>query len=126
MAKIPVVLRQKCGDFFLYLAHRSRGVEAGYYLTYLVYEKLGKVLCYLAWLLFCQVFVEGVSLVAVNLHLLETWKLRAVRVLAELVYHLVGTGARLCRLVRGEVQYLKALSMILFIQGLQVGILRGE
>ena len=121
-----VILSQKCVDFLLYFAHRGGGAVAGYHFSDLVYEELGEVLCYLPGLLLCEVFVERICIGTINLHLLEAWEFRAVRVLAELVYHLIGTGTRLRGLVRGEVQNLKTLGVILAIQGLQVGILWGE
>lgn len=77
-------------------------------------------------LLFLEILEQGVSIIAVNLHLLETREFSSIVELAELMYRLVGTGSLLPKLVAREVKNLKSLAMIFLIEFFQFLILRSK
>ena len=77
-------------------------------------------------LLCLEELIERVSVVAVDLDLLELWELGAVGELAERVDALVGARCLLAKLIAGEVENLEALGMVFLIEFLQFLILRGE
>ena len=54
-------------------------------------------------LLLFKVLVQRVSIVAINLYLLETWKFGAISQLAKLVNALVCAGSLLSKLIAREV-----------------------
>ena len=76
--------------------------------------------------LLLEVFEEGVGVVAVDFHFLETGEFSAVIQFAEVMYRLVGARGLLSKLVAGEVEDGESLSMVLLIEFFQFLILWSE
>ena len=74
-------------------------------------------------LLLCEILEQGIGIRTIHFHLLESWKLRTVIHLAELMDRLVGARSLLSKLVAGEIKDFKSLTMIFFVEFLQFLIL---